>query len=707
MSRPTFTALISAMILLALPLSGQAELPWLVGVGKSDITGPAYGVGLMGYGEASQVAVGIHDRMWARAFLIADRASQKRVAVVVVSAAMVYGNVTREAVRRLRQLYGPVYEDGNILIVADHTHSANGGQGGHFIFSMSVHGYFPDAFEAMVGGIVDAVSQAHKSLAPGRVLVNQGELYNASANRALKAFFRNPEAISMCSVDPEMLVMKFEQCRKPVGMLGWFATHGVSFPMNNLLISSDNKGYAAALMEKEMGNDFVAAFPQTNAGDMTPNLFLNGTGPGSTPEESARIIGRRQYQMGSKLFAEATQELTGPLDWQHEYVDFSRLAVPESLTGLPHPVQTCPAVAGYAFAAGTRDGRPSPWNILFRDEEKLPRFPWTFISSWLTGLTPEISACHTPKVSLIALGAPHDFHYINTALNSAFGGSLPPEIANLSWAPQVIPVSLVQIGGLGLIGVPAEFTVVAGRRLKNTVKSETGDRFSNLVLAGYANDYSLYVTTPEEYQEQLYEAGATLFGPWTLPAYQSVFARLAGNLVEPGRFEPSRAVPDDLFRFYRKVDMPEFVCGGYGEYGRMLSSQPDVIWAGQKVRACFTATHPRLAIRRLKSFMTVEKQNKSHQWFEVVNDDDWDTRFVWQPDYSGSHSGEACVEWHVPYDAAPGTYRLGHHGIWRSPQGAMVPYFGYTKSFRLMYEGSGGMMLVIARRNLEKGAGQL
>lgn len=69
-----------------------------------------------------------------------------------------------------------------------------------------------------------------------------------------------------------------------------------------------------------------------------------------------------------------------------------------------------------------------------------------------------------------------------------------------------------------------------------------------VVIAGLANDYSQYVTTPEEFRTpsierlalicvaltplclieiQRYEGGSTLFGPYTLPAYQQEFSKLA------------------------------------------------------------------------------------------------------------------------------------------------------------------------------------
>lgn len=56
--------------------------------------------------------------------------------------------------------------------------------------------------------------------------------------------------------------------------------HGVSVNNTNKLINGDNKGYAAYLAEKMMNNGkyagnhpFVAAFAQSNEGDVSPNTM--------------------------------------------------------------------------------------------------------------------------------------------------------------------------------------------------------------------------------------------------------------------------------------------------------------------------------------------------------------------------------------------------------------------------------------------------
>ena len=48
-----------------------------------------------------------------------------------------------------------------------------------------------------------------------------------------------------------------------------------------------------------------------------------------------------------------------------------------------------------------------------------------------------------------------------------------------------------------------------------------------MVIAGLANTYADYITTPEEYSVQRYEGASTIYGPYTLVAYIQEFNKLA------------------------------------------------------------------------------------------------------------------------------------------------------------------------------------
>ena len=44
---------------------------------------------------------------------------------------------------------------------------------------------------------------------------------------------------------------------KPIGMLNWYAVHGTSMNSSNRLISGDNKGYAAQVVEKKFNPGLI------------------------------------------------------------------------------------------------------------------------------------------------------------------------------------------------------------------------------------------------------------------------------------------------------------------------------------------------------------------------------------------------------------------------------------------------------------------
>jgi neutral ceramidase len=56
--------------------ASTSGVPFLVGIGKADVTGPAADVNMMGYALLEQTARGLHTRQHARAYLVADSAQQ-------------------------------------------------------------------------------------------------------------------------------------------------------------------------------------------------------------------------------------------------------------------------------------------------------------------------------------------------------------------------------------------------------------------------------------------------------------------------------------------------------------------------------------------------------------------------------------------------------------------------------------------------------
>ena len=120
--------------------------------------------------------------------------------------------------------------------------------------------------------------------------------------------------------------------------------------------------------------------------------------------------------------------------------------------------------------------------------------------------------------------------------NDIIAGHFPKPIlfavgASAGLTPSILPFQLLKIGQLALTAIPGEICTMAGRRLSETVLNGlSSSQIRHLGLAGYANDYSGYITTKEEYDKQHYEGASTLYGPYTLHAYQQVYLELARAL---------------------------------------------------------------------------------------------------------------------------------------------------------------------------------
>ena len=115
------------------------------------------------------------------------------------------------------------------------------------------------------------------------------------------------------------------------------------------------------------------------------------------------------------------------------------------------------------------------------------------------------------------------------------------------WQPDIVDTQLLKIGQFVIAAVPGEFTTMSGRRLRATIRTAmqevaNGDS-TKVVISGLSNAYTQYVTTFEEYQKQRYEAASTLYGPYTLMAYQQQYSYLAKQLAlgEPIEDEGPRA----------------------------------------------------------------------------------------------------------------------------------------------------------------------
>ncbi|MEU3609361.1 neutral/alkaline ceramidase [Streptomyces sp. NPDC035033] len=649
--------------------TGQAAAdkpaPYLVGRGISDITGAAAESGMMGYSAIGQQTSGIHQRLRARAFVIVDPASGNRIAWCNTDQGLLPFAVFHEVLARLAATHDTTYTEQNVSLSATHTHSGPGGCAHDLAYNLSIGGFQQQNFDAVVSGIVEAISAAHDDLKPGTITLGRGELTDASVNRSRPAFELNPQAdkdVYPLGIDPAMTVLRFRQGHTDVGAISWFSTHGTSMTNTNTLISGDNKGYASYTWEHGTAGvrylddtpGFVAAFPQTNAGDMSPNLNLRpGSGPTEDEFENTRIIGLRQCVTAQQIHAHAATPISGGIDSRLRYVDMSQIQVDGRYTPDGQTHHTSSGVIGLSTLAGSIEdgpgipglfeGTPSPLAPLIEQIDSA-------VPQWLADE-------QAPKTSVVPSGL-------------------------LQATPDVLPLQLLKIGQLYLIGGPAEYTIVAGLRIRRTVAEELGVPLENVLMQGYTNGYSQYVTTPEEYEGQHYEGASTLFGKYTTPAYQQEFAKLASALrngvtLPLGELPPDPAIGTLNIQPGVIMDSP----GLLRSYGQVLTDAAAGYRAGQAVTVVFVTGHPKNNLRRRGTFLEVQRL-KDGVWTRHLDDSDWQTKYRWQRTNALTGESTATITWDIPPGTPPGTYRIDHHGDAKDGvTGVITPFTGVSRPF--------------------------
>jgi neutral ceramidase len=671
-------------------VAGAGDDTYLVGRGLADITLPVVGVQMLGFVRADQIAEGLQQRQYARTFVIADASGKTRVALATCDIAFPTHTLKLAVLDRLGAKLGDRYGHGNLVLAATHTHAAPGGFHHHLAAGPLGGPFHGQCFDALAEGITESILRADTDLRPGKIFLAQGDVEGAGVNRSRIAYLNNPSeerARYPSDVDTTMTLLKFVRDGKPIGILNWFAVHPTSLNYHNKLISGDNKGYAAYALEQEHGTrytgqaEFVAAFAQSNAGDVTPNLNLNNTGPGKTDVESAQIIGARQARAAQRLYDQARDTLHGPVEVRHQFVDFSQLAVADEFTGAGRQ-RTCPSALGYSFAAGsTEDGGGHP--LFHEGMKEQSALIDSLVRKNFPGLEPteELRRCQRPKAILLATGL----------------GKPPAQ-------EQVLPVGLVRIGQLVLAVGPAEFATMAGRRIRAAVGKELGLDPRYVVIAGYANDYAGYVTTREEYESQQYEGGHTIFGPWTEAGYRQEYVYLA-RALKSEQPVASKFAPEDMRKRQLKnvpLDGPDERPPNQGKWGDVAVVAHERYKAGEQVTVSFWTGSPVNEYRRTDHFLAVERLvSESDTWQPVRADFDWDTTCRWKQEGVTPDGGprkdspltpaprimrpepyQATITWQTSDQTLPGTYRIVHYGRFKK-SGTVERFVATSRAFRV------------------------
>jgi len=529
------------------------------GFGRADISVFEPEMTMMGWGVRTNRARGVGVPLHARALVLWDPAGGERVALVSVETLIVTQGLWFGVLDALAESGPELGLDArNTILVATHTHSGPSGFGHHFWTNFNAPGFSQRVYDGLRDGIVAAIREAAGALQPGRLRVARATLplsEGVAFNRSWFAYNRNADVEPVSrerrdeATDRDMTVLRCDDLTgRTVGVMSWFALHGTSVHADHDRLHPDHKGLAALALEAE---GVACVLAQECCGDVTPNYRWDSRrghtiGRFDDDLESARFVADAQARQVRALLAAEGLPLGDRLQVAASFVDFGGALVDPRWSPTGRPQRTRPARLGVSMALGTAEGPGpllrAPWvarslNALAGGADALrarlsrryerrwdPKFPFLDLARGrdgrLAGLLP------------MSLVPPLDptFRWVRDAIRAGGVHAGP-------WVPQVVPLHVVRLGPLAIAALPFETTTVAGRRLRATLAAALPG-VEHVVISPYASAYVGYLTTFEEYQVQHYEAGYTLFGPFTLGAVRTAFEELAHRVPARGLTGP-------------------------------------------------------------------------------------------------------------------------------------------------------------------------
>ena len=552
------------------------------GVGKSKVVFKKLTQPLIGYGKMTHRSDGSETDLFARAFIL--KKDKTLFAIVNLECCFITHHLKEAVINSFEtKASGSGITMDNLMLCAQNTHSAPGGFAHYPFFNISTKGFRQDVSDSYVKACVEALSKALKDVSECRIYLNAGEFdagIDVAFNRSINAYNQNPEVKEQddehthLAVDRMMKQIKIMDKDSQKGLINWFGVKGTSISFENKKIHSDNKGYAASLLEndKAEGRDFVAGFFSEASADVSPNYHGRAKwwprGRYEDEFKSAYFNGFHQFEKAKELFESEDDQIpiSDSLDYEMTYVDLSSVTCNPLYTPDNNPHQTGMAAVGLAILDGSPVDNPgidsvssaiiSSWVKYRNTIRKLP----VFSSRKTREDFKKLTEAHGVKKILLELQNKRILGFKNLKRVP-----LPPALTEVgdeirrqfeagalkenTWLPVILPIQILVIGEIAILGYPGELTTVAGMRLRKTVLEKLQAKgVIDVIITQYANEYMGSTTTFEEYQEPTYERGYTVFGQYTLAAMQTVFAKLSEVILSA----------KEKRKINRKVQPPEF-----------------------------------------------------------------------------------------------------------------------------------------------------
>ena len=155
---------------------------------------------MLGYGQTNNTVKEVGTPLFARAMFMQDE--DKKIFILVhLEQAFVTMAITQEVLKRININY-PDWNISyaNLMITAQHTHSAPGGYGHYPFYNFTIPGFQIKVFNTICNGILEAVKAAHKDLGPVNIHWGKhkiSEEKDVAFNRSMGAYLDNKDSLKI------------------------------------------------------------------------------------------------------------------------------------------------------------------------------------------------------------------------------------------------------------------------------------------------------------------------------------------------------------------------------------------------------------------------------------------------------------------------------------------------------------------------------
>ncbi len=567
----------------ASPDPGQLK----AGAAQVDIT-PRLGGTTLGYVRPDMAVDGVHTRLTGRALVLQDGDSK----VALLATDLGFPLNKDDVIARVADLG---YTHANVLYTGTHTHSGP-----------------EDLADWQVEQLAQAIRRADKALTPAKAAWGSTVVRGVARNRSVEAHLANhgndlaygqgyaevdPHGVEH-TVDDTLRVLRVDKLNgTPLSAWVEFPVHlTASTPYNTLWDTEIAGPTLEHLTSRIAAPGFVGLYSNGASGDLQPTF--DAWNPQALMDLHGRRLSAGAYDAWRAAGRSLDEDLAVDVRWTKSCYCGQEVEEGKSVAAEP--------VWGLPFLGGSEDGASIFHEPLATEGRRLPA----------------------------AMADPVHGRKIRAAWSRPVG------------VHDVIPeLQVLRLGDRLMLNAPGEPSVEMARRFVAAVQPVLPAGVTEAFVVGLANGYMAYLVTPEEYEQQHYEGGHTVYGVWTSLLARNGFVELsssmkAGKPAPPPYEEPtlggtSPGSPD---------------VGDGGVEGALVTEPSAVVPRHGLVELSWTGASGGVDRPVDTPFLVLERQVGS-AWTPVSTD--LGVRWVWE-EADGTYS----ARYDVPADAPLGKHRV-------------------------------------------------